>query len=1349
MALRTVIGNPFRPLLDSSKWHIQQARGPEAGAELVIEPAPGAGAGAGQSGSLSLIDTRKDSLPAPDDVALMIGSGVVAAAEIVGDHLPVYEDSAGRFTLTHSGEVVALSHTSALELAEWRARAPGRPASFSLPIFAAVEERAAELVRQMAGRSLGQARLEAPSLRPPTRLAQSLAERLFPRGLAAQLAHAAAQVNASLLFTLRVEDGLMFGLRGPVSIGLYLQPEATAEGSYGLSASTDVAGLDPQGAVSGPLRVLMQVLCGAPEALLSPRGSAMVGESRRRAGGMEGKSVFGTESEPSKDLLLSPATVELNGWPTQILLRRSDRGFVGFAGLAELTVRTQPTPTWPIDLPVILHEAAAAAPSYAVALLTALNPGLRDRLLSTALAATVSLLQPRYYGPLCNFSRIEEGRFVPLGVDGAWVRFAPSDASRLHFRFVAGLADARDVSIESLGAPTLYLRRLQSRLLPCPLEDDSEFRVAATFHLVRGLANPRGVSLRTHENPPRYVVATNVAGDEAQGTLEVLDFYFLGLEHEKNDPGFRESATFFLETALRPPPQESAVLRLGERLLIGENRRSGNGRYYLSLSPSGVLSVVSGSGPGDTRGNTWSSSGGATGFYSARMEPGGILQVVREAPLSAQSNAATLALSEETVVFRTEVHGEPGDCFAAVLGSGELGVFRGTPEEPGELVWSSRRGALHWARRRTPVAVTTPHGLLTVRAEEGGVRTDAVSLGKHQSLELWELWDGRVALRALDRSFLSVYSDAAGGRHLGARTTILSPEAIFSRQGNSTTQTLRSFDGHAVAERDGQLVLGDVAVPLRISELPFHLPPRTGRTVELSSARSGLLLTVEQRSLDDGAKVVLRPRTGFAEQVFRLIYQSADDTYAIVPVHSAKCLGIAGGSNNVGATLIQATPSGHPSQRFRLRPDSDGTWLLSAQHSGQLLGVPETPASPAAAPASGPPIEQRGVLSANGALPDRAHDSRFRMRPTRLLNDRALALDLSVGHAPAAVVYRESRGESPQFDSLLAAGNLQLVGDFGALGRSQLLCINRSTNVGPKLRLYDLSTGHPPCGEVLREDWGDYDWLNGWVDANDWYLVGDFMGLGHDQLVLMNRGGSLGRVMIADLATGYPVQIRYWESWGQSMWLDGWQDDGDVHLAGDFLGLGYDQWLTINRGGQHGRIRISDVKTGQARHLYVENYGDSPVFNGWLDSGDVILAGDFLHRGYDQLLCCDRSNGAGGLLIASFQGKKRAPADVLYTDTWQAGSAFSSWFDAGDAQLVGDFGGLGHDQLLLINRSQVAGGKLLVTDLVRGRPPSETRYYEEWGQSLISDGFGEMSDIVVAGDFAGRGWSQVLFLKRR
>ncbi len=1349
MALRTVLGNPFRPQMDLSKWHIQQAKGPEGGAELVIDPGAGSGEAGTQGGGIFVIDTRKDSIPAPDDVALFVGSGVAAAAEIVGDQLPIYEDSAGRFTLTTSGEVVTLAHTSALELAEWRARAPGRPASFSHAIFAAVEERAAELVRQLAGSALSQARFEAPVLRPPATLARELAERLFPRGLAAQLAHAATQVNASLLFTLRIEDGLMFGLRGPAQIGLYLQPNRDGDGSWGLSASTDVATLDPGGAVSGPLKVLLQVLCGLPETLLNPGRSVMVGESRRGAGGLEGKSVFGTESQPSKDLLLSPATVELNGWPTQILLRRSDRGFVGFAGAGELTLRTQPSPTWPIDLAMVLLEAAAVAPSYAMALLAAQSPGLRDRLLNTALAATVSLLQPRYYGPLCNFSRIEDGSFVPLGVEGAWVRFAPSDASRLHFRLVAGLASARDVSIESLGSPPLYLRALQSRLVPCPYEDDSEFRSAATFHLVRGLANPRGVSLRTHESPPRYVVATNVAGDGAEGTMEILDFYFLGLEHEQHEASFRDSATFFLETALRPPPQESAVLRLGERLLIGEGRRSGNGRYQLTLTPSGALCVVSGAGPGDTRGTTWASSGGASSFYSARMEPNGILQVVREAPLAAQSNAATLALSEETVVWRSEVYGEPGDCFAAVLGSGELAVFRGSPEDPGDLVWSSRRGALHWAKRRTPVAVNTPRGLLTLRAEEGGVRTDGQSLGKHQSLELWELWDGRVALRALDHSFLCRYSDAMGQRRLGARTNVLSPDAIFVRQGNSSSQILRTPDGQAVADRDGQLVLGDSPVPLRPIDLPFQPLPRSGRAFEVSSARSGLLWTVDQRSLEDGAPVVLRPRTGFAEQVFRLVYQSADDTYALIAVHSAKCLGIAGASANVGATLVQAAANGHPSQRFRLRPDSDGTWLLVAAHSGQILTVPEAPVSGAPVSGAPPPIEQRGVLGANGALPERAHDSRFRLRPTRLLNDRALALDLSVGHAPAAVVYRESRGESTQFDGLLGNGNVHLVGDFGALGRSQILCINRTTNTGPKLRVYDLSPGHPPCGAVMHEDWGEYDWLNGWVDANDWYLVGDFMGLGHQQLVLMNRGGSLGRVMIADLATGYPVQIRYWESWGQSMWLDGWQDDGDVHLAGDFLGLGYDQWLTINRGGQHGRIRITDVKGGKARHLYQENYGDSQVFNGWLDVGDVILAGDFLHRGYDQLLCCDRSNGAGGLLIASFHGKKRAPADVLYTDTWQAGSAFSSWFDAGDAQLVGDFCGLGHDQLLLINRSQSTGGKLLVTDLVRGRPPSETRYYEEWGQSLICDGFGEMSDIVVSGDFAGRGWSQVLFLKRR
>ena len=59
MALRTVLSNPFRPQMDLSKWHIQQAKGPEGGAELVIDPGAGSGeAGAQWAGSSSSIHAR-------------------------------------------------------------------------------------------------------------------------------------------------------------------------------------------------------------------------------------------------------------------------------------------------------------------------------------------------------------------------------------------------------------------------------------------------------------------------------------------------------------------------------------------------------------------------------------------------------------------------------------------------------------------------------------------------------------------------------------------------------------------------------------------------------------------------------------------------------------------------------------------------------------------------------------------------------------------------------------------------------------------------------------------------------------------------------------------------------------------------------------------------------------------------------------------------------------------------------------------------------------------------------------------------------------------------------------------
>lgn len=56
-----------------------------------------------------------------------------------------------------------------------------------------------------------------------------------------------------------------------------------------------------------------------------------------------------------------------------------------------------------------------------------------------------------------------------------------------------------------------------------------------------------------------------------------------------------------------------------------------------------------------------------------------------------------------------------------------------------------------------------------------------------------------------------------------------------------------------------------------------------------------------------------------------------------------------------------------------------------------------------------------------------------------------------------------------------------------------------------------------------------------------------------------------GKVMIADFSSGkVPAEIKYWENWGDNPLLNGWIDSDDIHLVGDFMGLGHKQVLFVN-----------------------------------------------------------------------------------------------------------------------------------------------------------------------------------------
>jgi Common central domain of tyrosinase len=126
-----------------------------------------------------------------------------------------------------------------------------------------------------------------------------------------------------------------------------------------------------------------------------------------------------------------------------------------------------------------------------------------------------------------------------------------------------------------------------------------------------------------------------------------------------------------------------------------------------------------------------------------------------------------------------------------------------------------------------------------------------------------------------------------------------------------------------------------------------------------------------------------------------------------------------------------------------------------------------------------------------------------------------------------------------------------------------------------------------------------------------------------------------GRIMIADFCGGQvPAQVRYWENWGGDWenWgehplFNGWQDDNDLQFVGDFMHLGYDQLLSVNRtDAGDGRIMIADFSGGQvpAQVRYWENWGQDPLFNGWQHANDWQLVGDFMRLGHHQLLSVNR-----------------------------------------------------------------------------------------------------------------------------
>jgi hypothetical protein len=371
-------------------------------------------------------------------------------------------------------------------------------------------------------------------------------------------------------------------------------------------------------------------------------------------------------------------------------------------------------------------------------------------------------------------------------------------------------------------------------------------------------------------------------------------------------------------------------------------------------------------------------------------------------------------------------------------------------------------------------------------------------------------------------------------------------------------------------------------------------------------------------------------------------------------------------------------------------------------------------------------------------------------RAPLLAGGRVLIAGFATG--TLAAQYWEDWGTSHLLDGWHDDDDDRLVGDFLGLGHDQVMFFNKSDAGDGRVLIADFSAGHPPATALYWENWGQSLLLNGWQDANDARLVGDFLALGYDQVMFINEtDAGDGRILVSDFKAGHPpATVRYWENWGQSPLLNGWQDANDDRLVGDFLGLGYDQVMFLNMtDAGDGRILIADFSSGHppATVRYWESWGQSAMLDSWQDANDDRLVGDFLGLGYDQVIFFNQTDsGDGRMLIADFKSGG-PPATVRYWESWDQSAVLNGWQDAGDLRFVGDFMALGYDQILFINRQNAGDGRVLVADFKSGQPPATVRFLESWGQSPVLDGWHDANDLVLAGTLMGS-QCELMFINR-
>jgi hypothetical protein len=478
------------------------------------------------------------------------------------------------------------------------------------------------------------------------------------------------------------------------------------------------------------------------------------------------------------------------------------------------------------------------------------------------------------------------------------------------------------------------------------------------------------------------------------------------------------------------------------------------------------------------------------------------------------------------------------------------------------------------------------------------------------------------------------------------------------------------------------------------------LAPRS-QEVHITSRVSGKRLAMDLTRPGSGARLVLQDENGGEHQRFTLSPQPHHGGFLLSASRSPLIINAALGRRQ-GWQLIEMGAPGGSEPVFAIEPTTEGDFRIRAPHSGRWLATANVTGVqvPVLDASQGEEQAGRWVITAAPASP------------------RLEVLDLmSVAPRPKTAGTLDAVIEPAQLPSVDAlSGNpfRAYCGDFLKRGRDQLMIV-RSAGRFHHIDFLDF-VDNATVASATVEPGG---WIDGWLGGNDLQLVGDLAGVGSSQLLLLHRGQHRPgeQAVLYGLHNGASTPAKlYTDSWGERQWLDGWLDPDDVHLLGDFMGLGHDQWMMLNRHPRGGRVRIVDLKSGSPRRCYTEMWGQSTLLDGWMDRGRLMLVGDFLNRGHAQVLFINRNVtvNTGKMLIADFC-RAAPPAEAGYREMWGQSDLLNQFLADTDLAVAGDFLGRGYTQVLFVSRKG-HGDKFLVADFHRGAPPFEAGLREQWGQ---------------------------------